>query len=132
MLRTDGTDRIAEPLLALAPEADIVGDARVPIRRCTSRIDELRRGDLFAAVVDGEGDGHDDTAEAVARGAAAILGERYVPTPGVPQMLVADSAATYARICQQLAGFPSREIKVVGVTGTRGKTTTAVLIQAVL
>ena len=64
-------------------------------------------------------------AKRLERGAAAVICERPLPVFDVPQCVVADSRAAYGRLCQALVGNPSRQMKVIGVTGTHGKTTVA-------
>ena len=90
-----------------------------------------RPGDVYVAVVDADGDGHDDVDKAVQRGAVAVVAERLLPVR-VPCCIVPDSREAYGRICQRLAGQPDRALRLVGVTGTHGKTTTAMLIASVL
>jgi UDP-N-acetylmuramoyl-L-alanyl-D-glutamate--2,6-diaminopimelate ligase len=94
-------------------------------RRC-------RRGDVFVARMTSGGDGHDDVARALARGAAGVIAERMVPTAGTPLCLVPDSHWAHARLAHALAGNPAREMRVIAITGTSGKTTTAWLTAAVL
>ena len=69
-------------------------------------------------------DGHDFAAQAVARGAAALVVERPLGL-GVPEVLVASARAAMAPLAARFYGDPSGELRVVGVTGTNGKTTTA-------
>ncbi len=88
-------------------------------------------GSLFCAVRGLRADGHDFAAEAVARGAAALLVERPLDLP-VPQVLVDDSRLGMALAAAAIHGHPSRAMAVVGVTGTNGKTTSAFLLHAVL
>jgi UDP-N-acetylmuramoyl-L-alanyl-D-glutamate--2,6-diaminopimelate ligase len=90
-----------------------------------------RRGDLFVALVDADGDGHEHVDEAVQRGAAAVLAERYLPTRA-PLCVVPDTLDAFGRICHRLAGDPAATMHVTGVTGTHGKTVTTMLIAAVL
>jgi len=90
-------------------------------------------GALFVALPGRRTDGHDHTGEAVQRGAAALLVERPVPAP--PQVAVIQTESTRAALSRVAARFwryPSRRLRVVGVTGTNGKTTTTHLVKAVL
>jgi UDP-N-acetylmuramoyl-L-alanyl-D-glutamate--2,6-diaminopimelate ligase len=86
---------------------------------------------VFVAITEADRDGHDHAAEAVRRGAAAVICERPLPVFGVPHCVVADSRAAYGQLCQALVGDPSRHTKVIGVTGTHGKTTVARLLTAI-
>jgi UDP-N-acetylmuramoyl-L-alanyl-D-glutamate--2,6-diaminopimelate ligase len=98
---------------------------------CTSDFRRVRQGDVFVALVEAEEDGHDFATEAVRRGAAAVVCERCLPVFTVPQYVVRDSRAAYGRICQALVAHPSRQLKVIGVTGTSGKTTVARLLASI-
>lgn len=119
-------------LRKLLPEAVFLGAGDIRVSSCTCDTRQLRPGDLFAALVGSNCDGHDMAAAAVAAGCSAILAERPLPAASVPICIVPDSREAYGRICQELAGNPSRRLKVVGITGTNGKTTTACLIARVL
>jgi UDP-N-acetylmuramoyl-L-alanyl-D-glutamate--2,6-diaminopimelate ligase len=112
-----------------------VPGAHVPDVRatsCTSDSRQVQRGDVFVALEGPDDDGHDGAAEAVRRGASAVICERPLPVFDVPQIVVPDSRIAYGQLCQALVGNPSRELKVVGVTGTHGKTTVARLLSSVL
>ncbi len=89
-------------------------------------------GDLFVARSTLAVDGHEHVSRAIARGAAGVVAERIVPTDGVPLAVVPDSNEAFARLGQALAGHPSVGMRVIVVTGTSGKTTTAWLTAAVL
>lgn len=104
----------------------------VRIVSCTNDFRQVRRGDAFIALSESDRDGHDDASEAVRRGAAAVVCERLLPVFGVPQFVVADSRCAYGRLCQALVGNPSRQLKVIGVTGTNGKTTVVQLLASIL
>lgn len=109
---------------------DAIHDVRA--MSCTHDWRQVRRGDVLVALCDAETDGHDYAAEGVQRGAAAVICERQLPVFGVPQFIVGDSRSAYGRLCQALVGNPSQELKIVGITGTSGKSTVSRLLAAIL
>jgi UDP-N-acetylmuramoyl-L-alanyl-D-glutamate--2,6-diaminopimelate ligase len=119
-------------LRQLLPAATIFGADDIFVKACAADSRTCQPGDLFTALVGCQVDGHDYAAQAVRRGATAILAERYIPAAGVPVCVVPDSRAALGQICQALAGSPSEKLKVIGVTGTNGKTSTCWLIASVL
>ena len=88
-------------------------------------------GALFFCVPGFRADGHDFAPRAVERGAAALVCQRTLGL-GVPEVVVPDVRAAMAPLAARFYGDPTRELKVVGVTGTNGKTTTAFLVRALL
>ena len=88
-------------------------------------------GTLFFCVPGMQSDGHDFAAQAVARGAAALVVERPLGL-GVPEVVVESARALMGPVAARFYGDPTGELAVVGVTGTNGKTTTAFLLQALL
>lgn len=91
----------------------------------------VRPGDLFCAVVGRRFDGHDFASEACARGAAALLVERQLPV-AVPQVVVSSVREAMGPLASAFWGHPSHQLEVVGITGTNGKGTVALLVRAVL
>jgi UDP-N-acetylmuramoyl-L-alanyl-D-glutamate--2,6-diaminopimelate ligase len=114
------------------PEAELIGADDLCVASCACDSREVRPGDLFAALPGTTRDGHEFVVEAVGRGAAAVLAERRVAGVNLPFCLVPDARNAYGRVCQALAGNPSRDLRVVGITGTNGKTTTSHLVAGVL
>jgi UDP-N-acetylmuramoyl-L-alanyl-D-glutamate--2,6-diaminopimelate ligase len=92
---------------------------------------EVTPRDLFVAVSGLKLDGHAYVESAARRGALAAVVERFVPEADLPQIRVADARRALAILADEETGHPSRELVLVGVTGTNGKTTTAHLIRAV-
>ncbi len=117
-------------IAALAP-ADVIGRASVEIDDLAYDSRAVGRGALFFCVPGGRADGHDFAAEAVRRGAVALVVEHPLDLP-VPQLVVEDVRTAMARAACEFFGHSSRELTVAGVTGTNGKTTTAFLLFAML
>ncbi len=88
-------------------------------------------GDLFLAWKGTAHDGHDHVAEAAARGAVASVVERPLDLD-LPQLVVTDGRRAGALAAAGVLGFPSDSLKAVGITGTNGKTTTALLVREIL
>jgi len=88
-------------------------------------------GSLFFCVSGFRSDGHDFAADAVRSGAAALVVERPLGL-GVPEVLVDSARAAMAPLAAAFYRHPDRELDVLAVTGTNGKTTTAYLMRALL
>jgi UDP-N-acetylmuramoyl-L-alanyl-D-glutamate--2,6-diaminopimelate ligase len=88
-------------------------------------------GDLFFCVGGLRVDGHQFAPQAVRAGAAALVVERPLGL-GVPEVLVNSARAAMAPLAARFYGDPARELQVLGVTGTNGKTTTTYLLRALL
>ena len=128
-MRLDGL--VAEAGLAgLGLFVEITGDPSTEVLSVTMDSRSVGAGALFACVPGQKADGHDFAAGAVAAGAAALLCERALDVP-VPQVLVRSVRRSLGPVADAVYGHPSRELTVVGVTGTNGKTTTCALLSAV-
>jgi UDP-N-acetylmuramoyl-L-alanyl-D-glutamate--2,6-diaminopimelate ligase len=88
-------------------------------------------GTLFFCVPGFKADGHDFAADAVERGAVALVCERPLGL-GVPEVVVDDVRAEMGPVAARFHGDPTAELRVVGITGTNGKTTTAFLVRDLL
>jgi len=107
-----------------ASEATVITGVVFDSRRVT-------KGSLFCCVPGEDYDGHDFAAAAVAAGASALLCERMLALP-VAQVVVPDTRAAMGPLAAAFFGDPSRQLTLVGVTGTNGKTTTCHLLASVL
>ncbi|HSL58118.1 MAG TPA: UDP-N-acetylmuramoyl-L-alanyl-D-glutamate--2,6-diaminopimelate ligase [Acidimicrobiales bacterium] len=119
-----GADPLGGPELATEAEDVRVTDVHHDSRR-------VGPGSLFCAVPGATDDGHRHAPEAVAAGAVALLVERPLGL-GVPEIVVADARTAMAPAAATVFGHPSRDLVVVGVTGTNGKTTVTHLVRAAL
>jgi len=122
-----------DALLRDLPAARVTGSRQRPIAAVAYHSQAVRSGALFVAIAGRQHDGHAFVAEAVARGAAAVVVERPVDAPaGVAQVLVPDSRLALALLSCAFFRHPSRDLTLIGVTGTNGKGTTAYLLEAML
>jgi len=124
---------LGELVAALGEPGSVVSEqARaLEIRSLAYDSRQVRSGSLFFCVSGFNVDGHDFAPQAVERGAAALVVERELGL-GVPEVLVPSVRGTMAPLAARFYGEPARELRVVGVTGTNGKTTTAYLVRALL
>ena len=120
-----------ERLVAALEPVEVVGRPSVDVRDLAYDTRAVTPGALFFAVPGERADGHDFAPEAVERGASALVVERVLDLP-VPQVVVPDARAAMASAADVFFGEPTRELEVVGVTGTSGKTTTSHLLFAIL
>jgi UDP-N-acetylmuramoyl-L-alanyl-D-glutamate--2,6-diaminopimelate ligase len=93
----------------------------------------VRPGALFVAVVGTARDGHDFVREALDRGAAAVVVERREAAPaGAASIVVPSTHEALARLAARFHGEPARSLRLIGFTGTFGKTTTSDILRALL
>ncbi len=118
-------------LSAILPDAELCGGPDVRLASCTSDARHVRPGDIFVPLVEADRDGHFDVALAVSRGAVAVVAERLLPV-AIPVYIVDDTREALGRLCHQVVSAPSHRLCTLGVTGTHGKTTTAMLLAAIL
>ena len=104
--------------------------ARVEISAVIMDSRRIVEGSLFACVVGEHFDGHNFAQEAVDRGATALLVDRELPI-ATPQIIVDDVRSALGEVAALVSGRPSDAMKVIGVTGTNGKTTVAQMLAAV-
>jgi UDP-N-acetylmuramoyl-L-alanyl-D-glutamate--2,6-diaminopimelate ligase len=90
---------------------------------------KVKKGYLFAALRGEVFDGHDFYKEALDNGAAVLLVEREL-ADNIPYILVPNTRKTFSRIASNYYGNPSSKLKVIGITGTNGKTTTSYLLSS--
>ncbi len=120
-----------DALAAEIAEARIVGDSAVEVGSLAYDSRKVEPGTLFFCVPGEKADGHEFAAGAVEAGAVALVVERELDL-GVAQLVVADARAAMAPLAARFWGNPTSELRVVGVTGTNGKTTTAFLLREIL
>lgn len=129
----EGAIQIAE-LLAALPLPGVLGPRQGAVTGVTSSSQEVTRGGCFVAVRGRRADGHTYIADALARGAALVVGEDP-PPPDFPgdrtYARVADARRAVGSLAAAFYRHPTHSMEVIGVTGTDGKTTTSTLIDAI-
>ncbi len=120
-------------LLAGADVTEIKGDAAVEITNLAYDSRAAGPGTLFFAYPGSSVDGHAFAAAAIDAGAVAVACERELELPPFAvQAVVADGRAAMAHAAVRFYDDPTGEVRVVGITGTNGKTTTAFLVRHIL
>ena len=106
------------------------GDRDTEILELTAGSKNKTTAGLFFCIVGARFDAHDYAFEAVENGCAALIVERFVELD-VPQVRVSNGRAAMSRIAMAFYGYPSRKMRMIGVTGTKGKTTTTYLLKSI-
>jgi UDP-N-acetylmuramoyl-L-alanyl-D-glutamate--2,6-diaminopimelate ligase len=106
------------------------GEIDLQIGQITADSRQVKDGDVFVAMKGWQSDGHEFIPQAIQSGARVIVCEQW-PTnlhPSVTYLQVADAAMSLGLLCAAYYDFPSKGMKLVGITGTNGKTTCATLM----
>ncbi|MGH2620947.1 MAG: UDP-N-acetylmuramoyl-L-alanyl-D-glutamate--2,6-diaminopimelate ligase [Anaerolineales bacterium] len=119
-------------LLKEVPGIRADGVPAVEVRSITTDSRCVLPGAVFVAVPGSKEDGHAFLKEAKQAGAVAAVGQRPAPGLGIPYLQSPDSRLAYAQLAAAWHGHPARQLTMVGVTGTDGKTTTANLLFEIL
>lgn len=107
------------------------GDKQVDVTGITADSRKVQPGDLFICLTGLNHDGHAYAAEAVNRGAVAVLAEQELQLD-VPVAIVPDTRRAMAIVADRFYQSPTQELTLIGITGTNGKTTTSHLIDRIL
>lgn len=126
--------KMLKELAALVPGAHIEGNEDREITGIEHDSRKVREGTLFVAIPGVHVDGAKFIPQAVGAGAAAVLAAKGhdFPAPGVPVLRVPELSAALDTIAPYFHDYPARKMRVIGITGTNGKTTTSYLVRAIL
>lgn len=116
-------------LISALNALDLRGDTDIEIGAICFDSRKVGPGSLFVAIKGAQSDGHDFIVQAIAAGAACIVSERDDAWPEAQAFVkVADSAQALGLLAAEWHGHPARQMQVIGVTGTNGKTTVTDLL----
>ena len=96
----------------------------------TDNSNKITENCIFICIEGKRFDGHSKAAEALEKGAAAVVVQKDLGLKN--QILVENTRSAYARICAAYYGHPERKLKIIGVTGTNGKTTSCFILKSIL
>lgn len=109
------------------------GDVRKEITALVYDSRKVKAGSVFVCISGAVKDGHDFIPDVVEKGAAAIIVEKEaVLLEDVTVIRVADTRLALAQMSAAYFGYPAKELKTVGITGTKGKTTTTYMVRSIL
>ena len=109
----------------------VTGETLKEIEGIAYHSKQVRKGFLFAAIRGMEVDGHQFIEEAIERGAEAVVSEEEREVPNRTMIFVPNSRRALAKISSNFYGDPSSQVRLIGITGTNGKTTTTYLLESI-
>ncbi|MCL2370451.1 MAG: UDP-N-acetylmuramoyl-L-alanyl-D-glutamate--2,6-diaminopimelate ligase [Firmicutes bacterium] len=111
--------------------ATLINPREVNIEHLCHAAWDARPGSLFFCIEGSRTDGHNYAAEALSAGAVALVVSKKLDTD-VPQILVSDTRAAMSEIAATFYGYPTGKLRIVGITGTNGKTTTSYIVAKII
>ena len=106
------------------------GSMKISGIACDSR--KVKPGNVFVCITGYETDGHKYAKSAVENGAVAVVAEHDLPTVDVPCVIVDNTRKAMSEMAATFYDYPYKKFKLIGITGTNGKTTTTYLIKSIL
>lgn len=125
-------DELISPIQGRLKVLERIGDQRVTITSLTDDSRKVEPGSLFVAVRGERVDGHEFLGPVVAAGAAAVVLEQRATVGSIPSIRVQDSRGALGILGSRFYRDPSAALRMIGVTGTNGKTTTTYIVKAML
>src|SRR5437867_3007856 len=116
-------------LLAATPVRQVIGPLDRPVENIAYDSRRVQKNSLFVALRGEKFDGHEFIGQAIERGASVIVAEREEKNPRATCLLVENTRSALPDLAAAFYGAPARRLKLAGVTGTNGKTTTTFLIK---
>ena len=122
-------------LLSLLKDVEIIDKINfknINITNLSIRADQITKGGLFFAIKGNNFDGKDFIYEAIQHGAKAVATEEIIHGISIPQIIVKDVRLSLSQIARTFFNYADKKLKVIGIIGTNGKTTTATILYHLL
>ena len=123
---------LLKELLSNLSYSVVQGDVNIEVKDVSYDSRKIPKNSAFVCLNGENFDGHDYVKKALENGAVAIISEKNVDCGDVPLVLVKNSRESLAYISAALFSHPAKKLKTIGITGTKGKTTTACMIREIL
>lgn len=111
---------------------DIIGNTDININKIEYDSRKIEKGDVFVAIEGYQTDGHKYIQTAIEKGASAIIAQRHTQDVGVPYIVTPNTRRALSVMASAYYDYPSKKMKLIGITGTNGKTTITYLVKSVL
>lgn len=111
----------------------VQGNADISVAELVYDSRKVSKKDVFVCIEGTVVDGHDFIEDVAAKGAAAVIVQKDVDAPkGITVIKVADTRYALALLSAAFFGYPAEQLRVIGITGTKGKTTTTYMVKSIL
>ena len=111
----------------------IQGNDKIEVTELINDSRKVSEGSVFVCITGAVSDGHQYIEEVAAKGTAAVIVEKEVEAPeGLTVIRVEDTRYALALMSAAYFGYPAEKLKVIGITGTKGKTTTTYMVKSIL
>ena len=124
---------LLEELISSIPDAiESRGNVDITIDELTMNSRDVTHNGLFFCISGSKVDAHEYAPQAVENGCAALIVSHFIDTLSVPQVKVENVRSAMAYISAAFYGFPAKSLRLIGVSGTKGKTTTSYLAKSIM
>ena len=124
---------LLKELIAGIPDAfDSKGDTAIFIDSLTMNSRDVTQNGLFFCINGSKVDAHEFAPQAIENGCKALVVSHFIDTLNVPQVKVENVRSAMAYISAAFYGYPAKSLRLIGVSGTKGKTTTSYLVKSIM